>query len=214
MRARKWLNVGRSFLIMFLTLALGVTGVSAYADRVANQTAARQVAEKTAAAAAAAAAVAQAAAKPVVTAPAAPTVTKPVTPKPPTRPPNPPSRGENMVVTADGKSVTYRGLFSMVATAYDATVESNGQWGPVCALDGSRLRPGMIAVDPSVIPLGSKVFVTGYTHPALPIGGFVGIAADTGSAIKGNRIDIYLEAAPKSVSSFGFQNVKVYVLDK
>jgi 3D (Asp-Asp-Asp) domain-containing protein len=84
--------------------------------------------------------------------------------------------------------------------------------GPVCALDGSRLRPGMIAVDPKVIPLGSKVYVTGYTHPALPFGGFVGIAADTGGAIKGNRIDIYMEASPSSVSAFGFQNVKVYIL--
>lgn len=42
----------------------------------------------------------------------------------------------------------------------------------------------MIAVDPKVIPLGSKVWVEGYGEA---------IAGDTGGAIKGNRIDILLD---------------------
>lgn len=145
------------------------------------------------------------------TAPAASTVTTPAT-KPASPPTTKPSRGANTVTTADGKSVAYRGVFAMVATAYDATPESNGTWGPYAAWNGERLAPGMIAVDPSVIPLGTRVYVTGYSCPLLPPGGFIGIAADTGSAIKGNRVDIYLEGTPKQVADFGFQNVKVYVL--
>lgn len=122
------------------------------------------------------------------------------------------SRDGNTVQTPDGP-YTYRGVLNVKATAYDATWESNGNWGPVAAWKGLALSPGMIAVDPRIIPLGSKVFVTGYSDPNLPPGGFVGIAADTGGAIKGNRIDIYMEASPREVSNFGVQNAQVYVLN-
>lgn len=232
MRFPKWLSTNRAFMVMILTLSLGVIGVSAYAGRAAGRNAANLAALQTAATnpvsepatgaqvaiqTPAPAAVAESAAKPTVSAkttttkPAATTTTQTTRPRTTTSTTTT-SRATNTVLTADGKSLSYRGMLSMVATAYDATYESNGDWGPVCALDGSRLRPGMIAVDPKVIPLGSKVYVTGYTHPALPFGGFVGIAADTGGAIKGNRIDIYMEASPSSVSAFGFQSVKVYIL--
>jgi 3D (Asp-Asp-Asp) domain-containing protein len=122
------------------------------------------------------------------------------------------SRGGGVVQTPGG-SRTYRGVLNVKATAYDATWESNGRWGPVAAWKGLALRPGMIAVDPRIIPLGSKVFVTGYRNPNLPSGGFVGIATDTGGAIKGNRIDIYMEASKKEVLDFGIQNIKVYILN-
>ncbi len=118
----------------------------------------------------------------------------------------------NTVTTPDGKVLTYSRKFDLVATAYDATPQSNGQWGPYAAWKGARLAPGMIAVDPTVIPLGTKVYVTGYNHPNLPSGGFVGIAADTGSAIKGNRVDIYIEASTQAVMDFGFQDVQVYII--
>lgn len=236
MRFPKWLSTNRAFMVMILTLSLGVIGVSAYAGRAAGRNAANEAALQTAATnpasepavgaqvaiqtpAPTTVAEATAKAKPTASTTTAASTTKPTatTTKQTTRPrtttsTTTASRATNTVLTADGKSLSYRGVLSMVATAYDATYESNGDWGPVCALDGSRLRPGMIAVDPKVIPLGSKVYVTGYTHPALPFGGFVGIAADTGGAIKGNRIDIYMEASASSVSAFGFQNVKVYVL--
>lgn len=234
MRFPKWLSTNRAFMVMILTLSLGVIGVSAYAGRAAGRNAANLAALQTAATnpanepatgaqvaiqtpASAAVAESTAKAKPTVSAkttttkPTATTTTQTTRPRTTTSTTTT-SRATNTVLTADGKSLSYRGMLSMVATAYDATYDSNGDWGPVCALDGSRLRPGMIAVDPKVIPLGSKVYVTGYTHPALPFGGFVGIAADTGGAIKGNRIDIYMEASPSSVSAFGFQTVKVYIL--
>ncbi|MCH2922074.1 3D domain-containing protein, partial [Listeria monocytogenes] len=46
-------------------------------------------------------------------------------------------------------------------------------------------NPRVIAVDPSVIPLGSRVYVEGYGEA---------IAADTGGAIKGNKIDVHLNS--------------------
>lgn len=124
-----------------------------------------------------------------------------------------PSRG-NTVSAADGRQLAYSQVVSVVATAYDATPESNGQWGPCAAYDGSRLKVGDIAVDPNVIPLGTKVYVTGYSCSLLPAGGFVGQAVDTGGAIKGDRIDIYLEGTVQQVADFGMQNCKVYILDQ
>ncbi|MHB0886619.1 MAG: 3D domain-containing protein [Bacillota bacterium] len=122
------------------------------------------------------------------------------------------SRGGNVVQTPDGP-LSFRGQIDMRATAYDSSWQSNGKWGAVAAWKGLPLRSGMIAVDPRVIPLGSKVFVTGYRNPNLPAGGFVGIAADTGSAIKGNRIDIFMDTATWQTMNFGIQDVQVYILN-
>lgn len=67
-----------------------------------------------------------------------------------------------------------------------------------------RISGGMstIAVDPSVIPLGSKVYVDGYGYA---------IAADTGSAIKGNIIDLYLNSASEC-DSWGRRQVNVLIV--
>ncbi|WP_110927870.1 3D domain-containing protein [Bacillus massiliglaciei] len=61
----------------------------------------------------------------------------------------------------------------------------------------------VIAVDPSVIPLGSKVEVEGYG---------TAIAGDTGSAIKGNRIDVFVPNKQDAVN-WGVKTVKVKVLN-
>lgn len=95
-----------------------------------------------------------------------------------------------------GKTMT------MEATAY----------GPDCAgcsgvsATGMNLKSGpkVIAVDPSVIPLGSKVWVEGYGEA---------IAADTGGAIKGNRIDVLMKSEAQASSNWGRRTVQVKVLD-
>lgn len=115
-------------------------------------------------------------------------------------------------VTAWGKTFTYSKEISVKASAYSAAAGENGQWGAVDYF-GNPLKLGTIAVDPSIIPLGTKVLVTGYSHPGLPDHAFVATACDTGSAIKGNRIDIFIPGSPSSVSQFGFQNVKLYVIE-
>lgn len=97
------------------------------------------------------------------------------------------------------------------ATAYG--VAGNEQWGTLTAM-GTQCRPGVIAVDPKLIPLGSKVYVSGYSSPHLPKGGFVATAEDTGGAIKGNRIDIFMDEPESNVSNFGIQDIKIQILKK
>ncbi len=99
---------------------------------------------------------------------------------------------------------------AMVATSYDASYASNGSWGAVDYF-GNPLKFGDIAVDPRVIPLGSKVWVSGYSDPALPKGGFYGTAVDTGGAIKGSRIDIFLPSTT-AADRFGIEHVRVQVI--
>jgi peptidoglycan hydrolase-like protein with peptidoglycan-binding domain len=102
-------------------------------------------------------------------------------------------------------------VYHMLATAYGPSLQDNYPYGPTDYF-GQPLQPGDVAVDPSVIPLRSLVYVTGYTDPHLPPGGFLGRAMDTGGAIKGQRIDIYMDAGPQTVSNFGIEPVTVYVL--
>lgn len=67
---------------------------------------------------------------------------------------------------------------------------------------GTLSRVGAIAVDPSVIPLGTELYVEGYGYC---------VAEDTGGLIKGNRIDIYLDSEAECVN-WGVRDVTVYIL--
>jgi 3D (Asp-Asp-Asp) domain-containing protein len=86
----------------------------------------------------------------------------------------------------------------MVATAY--TAQCGGCSGYTAS--GYRAGRGIVAVDPSIIPLGSKLYIPGY--------GFA-IAGDTGGAIVGHRIDLGFDSLSDALS-FGRQQVKVYRL--
>jgi uncharacterized protein YabE (DUF348 family)/3D (Asp-Asp-Asp) domain-containing protein len=68
-----------------------------------------------------------------------------------------------------------------------------------------KANPGLkvIAVDPSVIPLGSKVWVEGYGYA---------VAGDTGGAIKGNKIDLFMPNKSDALA-FGRKQVKVKILN-
>ena len=61
----------------------------------------------------------------------------------------------------------------------------------------------MIAVDPSVIPLGTRVFIPGYGEA---------IAEDIGGAIRGNRIDIAFESHEEALS-FGRQELEIFIME-
>ena len=87
----------------------------------------------------------------------------------------------------------------MEATAYlptDGSVEG-------ITATGIKARRGIVAVDPDVIPLGTRVYVQGYG---------VALAADVGGAIEGNKIDLCMEDYHEAMR-FGRRSVKVYVLD-
>lgn len=68
---------------------------------------------------------------------------------------------------------------------------------------GQRLRKGIVAVDPKVIPLGTKMYIPGYGY---------GVAADIGSAIKGNKIDVAFESR-KEALQFGRRNIVIQILE-
>lgn len=96
-------------------------------------------------------------------------------------------------------------VLDITATAYAPGAHDNDQWGNKTYL-GTQVRPGIIAVDPRVIPLGSHVLIRypdGHTEHA--------VAEDTGGAIKGHRIDV-AKWTVSEAQKFGVKPVKVYVL--
>lgn len=125
--------------------------------------------------------------------------------------PEEPAVTAQSITTNSGQSISYSKVLDIKATAYSDSPEENGKWGAVDYL-GNALKLGTIAVDPKVIPLGTKVYITGYDFSGLPVGGLIGTASDIGSAIKGNRVDIFVPGSRSFVSEFGVQSVKVYIL--
>ena len=107
--------------------------------------------------------------------------------------------------TSKGLAVQYTGVYSSFkATAYTA----DSRWGHATA-SGMYAKLGIIAVDPSVIPIGTKVYVEGL-NGASDYG--YAIAADTGSAIHGNIIDLYMNDEG-ACDSWGVKYVNIYVLE-
>jgi uncharacterized protein YabE (DUF348 family) len=86
----------------------------------------------------------------------------------------------------------------MIATAY--TANCAGCSGITAS--GVRAGFGIIAVDPSVVPLGTKVFIPGYGRA---------VAGDTGGAIVGHRVDLGFDSETAAMN-FGRRPVKVYIL--
>ena len=73
-----------------------------------------------------------------------------------------------------------------------------------CNLSGLPADENVVAVDPNVIPLGTRLYIPG-------IG--VRIAADTGGAIKGNIIDICFDRDNPMAAGYGRRDIRVYILD-
>lgn len=69
---------------------------------------------------------------------------------------------------------------------------------------GARTRRGIVAVDPKVIPLGTHMFIKGYGYA---------VAADTGGAIKGRRVDLFFESNRDAIK-WGRRPVDIYILEK
>ena len=93
-------------------------------------------------------------------------------------------------------------VLTMHASAYDPSPATIGRGATGLTKTGIRADYGIVAVDPRTIPLGSRVFVEGYGYA---------IAADIGSAIKGNRIDLCYMSRSTALR-FGRKTVRVHVL--
>lgn len=100
--------------------------------------------------------------------------------------------------TSDSKTLT------MDATAYNWNCGScDGRGLTSTGYDLKANPEGVIAVDPSVIPLGTKVYIEGYGYA---------VARDTGGAVKGNKIDLHMPTLEKA-KQFGRKTVKVKIIN-
>ena len=109
-------------------------------------------------------------------------------------------------------NITYKKMIKAKSTAYTADFASTGKrpgdkgFGKTATGTTARRDPNgysSIAVDPRVIPLGTKLYIEGYGY---------GIAEDTGGAIKGNIVDVYFNSNSECMS-WGRRNVNVYILN-
>ncbi|GAA0819932.1 3D domain-containing protein [Clostridium tertium] len=100
----------------------------------------------------------------------------------------------------DGQLLNYKSVIYCESTAYSGGGVTATGTVPVRDPNGIST----IAVDPRVIPLGSLVYVEGYGRA---------VAADTGGAIKGNIIDVYVNSEAEAYNNWGRKyNVPVYIL--
>lgn len=86
-------------------------------------------------------------------------------------------------------------------TAYCPCEECCGQWADGVTATGIPAVPGVVAVDPEVIPLGSTVIIDGQKY----------LAADTGGAVIGNHVDICFAGHQETVA-FGVQTAEVWIV--
>ncbi|WP_291650327.1 3D domain-containing protein [Clostridium sp.] len=104
------------------------------------------------------------------------------------------------VASRDGQLLNYKSVIYCESTAYSGGGVTATGTVPVRDPNGIST----IAVDPRVIPLGSLVYVEGYGRA---------VAADTGGAIKGNIVDVYVNSEAEAYNSWGRKyNVAVYIL--
>ncbi len=106
------------------------------------------------------------------------------------------------ITVSRGRMIRYTEVKIMEATAYDPGPESCGIYADGYTYTGKKATYGVVAVDPKVIPLGTKLYIEGY--------GFAS-AEDIGSAIKKNRIDLCFDTQREAIL-FGRKKVKVYIL--
>jgi len=100
------------------------------------------------------------------------------------------------------------GIMRVEATGYTAGYESTGKRpgdpGYGITATGAKAQRGVVAVDPKVIPYGTQMYIPGYGY---------GVALDTGSAIKGNRIDLFFDTVEEA-NNWGRKWVTIQLLGK
>lgn len=122
-------------------------------------------------------------------------------------------KGTRDTINTSRGNTRYKKAITMNASAYDLSFASTGKrpgdrhYGITAS--GTRVKPGCVAVDPRVIPLGTKLYIK--SLDGTKDYGFA-VAEDKGGAIKGNKIDLFFESST-AVKNFGRRNVKVFILD-
>jgi len=118
----------------------------------------------------------------------------------------------NVYSPSRGGDISYVREIMVRATAYTADYNCTGKspGDPAFGMTSTGVKAqrspngySTVAVDPRVIPLGTKLYIEGYGYA---------IAEDVGGAIKGNKIDLYYNSSSESLN-WGSRNVKIYVLN-
>lgn len=112
--------------------------------------------------------------------------------------------GEGLIITPDGQILTYTDTMQVVATAYHNSDPGCTIW----TATGTLCRVGAIAVDPKVIPYGTRMYIV--TNDGKYIYG-TAVAEDCGGSIKGNRVDLYFDTTDECWE-FGIRDATVYFL--
>ncbi len=110
--------------------------------------------------------------------------------------------GSRQVVSRDGQNIRFDRAIEVSATAYCPCAICCGPNANGITATGIPAGKGVIAVDPRVIPLGTRVYVDGYGYA---------VAADVGSAIKQNKIDVCFDTHDEALA-WGLKKTKVYIL--
>ena len=111
--------------------------------------------------------------------------------------------GDGVIITPEGDVLTYTKVDTFVATSYNRT-----EVGGEITSTGTKTHVGVVAVDPRVIPYGTRMFIV--TKDGKYIYG-VGTAEDCGGDIKNKRLDLFYETDAES-RAFGVRDCWVYFL--
>lgn len=106
------------------------------------------------------------------------------------------TRGTKRTVMTDEGLKRYTKILACDTVAYSADPEDS-------TYIGLPARQGSVAVDPDFIPLGTKLWIPGYG---------IGIAADIGTAVIGNIVDLCMDTYEESLD-WGRQDIDIYVLE-
>ncbi len=109
----------------------------------------------------------------------------------------------DLVIVGDGVSSPKRKVVHLTATAYSPDPRDCWPYKDGITAMGLKAGFGVAAVDPRVIPLGTRLYVDGYGYA---------VAADLGGAIRGRKIDLCFDTHERA-KRYGRKQVKVYLLD-
>ena len=107
--------------------------------------------------------------------------------------------GTSTNITVNGKTYKARKM-QVKASAYTSAPNEGGAY----AYNGERLREGHIAADLTVLPLNTKIYIPELNR--------ICTVVDKGSAIKNNKIDIFMNSRQKAMQ-WGIKNITIYILE-
>ena len=117
---------------------------------------------------------------------------------------NQPIFGDGFIVLPSGEVLTYTHTDTYVATAYTMTDDGCDAF----TANGNPVRTGAVAIDPSVVPYGTRMFIV--TSDGEFIYG-LSTAEDCGTGVDGKRVDLYMHSTAECFQ-FGVQECTIYFL--